>query len=180
MGRRDHDAGVAVVVTGSEAQRGNGHELVINTYVDSVCGQYACGVTCEIPALETAVVADRHGLRAALGEDPAGDALRCLADNPDIHAVRACAECAAKAGCTELKGYGKALLDGFIVACDALQFRVQIAIHKIGGGPAFVIIKIHSFFSIPERVCLCPYLRRSMTDMSAKSTVFAQNCRILL
>ena len=163
MGCCDHDTCVAVVVTCRKAQRRNGHKLVIDADVDSVCSKNACGVTREIPALETAVIADRDGLCAALCEHPAGDALCCLADNPDVHTVCACAECAAKTGSTERKSDRKTLFNGFIITLDVCEFRVQVRVDEIRGEPALVIIKIHSFS--PFRSAAILYcLRRSLTD----------------
>ncbi len=115
--RCDHDTCVAVIIAGCEAQSRNGHQLVVDADLDAVCSQNACRVTCEVPAFETAVIADSYGLVAALGLDPLCNTLCSLTDYPDVHTVCACAESAAKTCGTEGQRDRKALFDGIVVAC---------------------------------------------------------------
>ena len=146
---RDHDASVAVVVARRKAQGRYRHELLVKAHVDVICREGAGGLAREVPALETAVVADGDGLRAALRLDPVGNALRSLANDPDVHAVRTGAEHAAQAGRAELQSDGEAVLDGLIITGDVIEFLVQIEVHEIGSCPAFVLILIH-IESIPS------------------------------
>ena len=144
VGSGDHDTRVAVVITGSKAQCGDRHQLVIDADIDAVGGQDACCVAGKVPAFQTAVIADGDGLSAALGLDPLGNTLRSLTDYPDVHAVRACAQCAAKTCCTEGKRDREALFDGVIIALDIFELSVKITVDQISFQPAFVLILIHT------------------------------------
>ncbi len=121
VGRGDHDTRVTVVVTGRETEGRNGHKRIVNADVDAVACQNAGGLFGEDITLQTAVVSDGDGLVAALGLDPVGNALRSLADYPDIHAVRAGAQCAAQSRGTELQRNGKALFDRVVVIGNDLH-----------------------------------------------------------
>src|SRR5699024_11212052 len=98
VGRGDHDARVAVVVPGGEAQGRHRHQGVVDADLDAVGSQDAGGRLGKDVALDAAVVADGDGLAAALGLDPVGQPLGCLTDDVDIHAVGAGAQHAAQAG----------------------------------------------------------------------------------
>ena len=144
VGGGDHNTRVAVVVAGREAQSRDGHQLVIDTDIDAVCSQNACGVAREVPALQTAVIADGDSLIAALGLDPFCYTLCRLADYPDIHAVCACAEGAAETCGTEGQRDGKALFDGIVISCNVLQLGLEVTVNQISFQPAFVLILIHT------------------------------------
>ena len=145
VGRRDHDACVALIITGCKGKCRDRHQLVVDADVDAVCSEDACSVTREIPALQTAVIADSDGLGPALGLDPVSDTLGCLTDDPDVHAVRTCAECAAKTRRTELQSDGEAFLDLVVIPLDVTKLLVQVKINQICRKPALIIILIHVF-----------------------------------
>ena len=144
MGSGDHDTGVAVVVTGGKAQRGNRHQSVVDADLDAVGSQNLGSSLGKHIALDAAVVADGNGLGAALSLDPVGQALSGLTDNIHIHAVGASAQHAAQTGGAELQGDGKTLLDLIIVAFDGFQLGLHVGIVQLSGEPALVIIDIHS------------------------------------
>ena len=121
VGCGHHDAGVAVIVTGGEGKGRYRHELIVDAHVDAVRCQHTGCVTCEVPALQTGIVADRNGLCSALGLHPVCHTLRRLANDPDIHPVGSCAECAAEASGSELECDGETLLDRVIIAFDILK-----------------------------------------------------------
>ena len=121
MGRGDHDARVAIVITGGEAQGRDRHEFVIDADVDAVGGKNTGRGAGEVPAFETAVVADGDGLGASLGFDPVGDSLGGLTDDPDVHAVGTSAKSATEAGRTEFQCDGEPVFDRLIVPLDVLQ-----------------------------------------------------------
>ena len=121
VGSGHHDASVAVIVTGREGKGRYRHELIIDAHVDAVRCQHACCVTCEIPALQTGIVADRNSLRSALGLHPVCYTLCRLSNDPDIHPVGSCAECAAEASGSELECDRETLLDCVIVALYILK-----------------------------------------------------------
>ena len=125
---RDHDAGVAVVIARRKAQGRHRHELFVEAHVDAVRREDTGSFAREVPALEAAVVADRDRLRAALRLDPVSDALRCLANDPDVHAVRAGAQHAAQTGRAELQSDGEAVLDGLVITGDVIELLVQIEV----------------------------------------------------
>ena len=144
VARCDHDAGVALIVSCRKAECRNGHQFVVNADIDSVGRKNACRISCEVPALETAVIADRYGLGSALGFDPVGDTLGCLTDHPDVHPVGAGAERSAQTCGSELKRDGEAFLDRFFIVFDVQKFRAQIDILKIRFEPSLVIIHVHN------------------------------------
>ena len=111
--------------------------------MDAIGSENARGLTRKIPALEAAVVADGHRLRAALRLDPVSNTLRRLTDDPDVHAVRAGAQHTAQSSRTELKCYSEAVLDGLVVPCDVAQLLVQIKILEVRSSPAFILVLIH-------------------------------------
>ena len=109
--------------------------------VDDVGG--LIGHLAAVRAVGLVAVVLGNGLAAALGLDPVGKALGGLADNVNIHAVGACADDAAQTGGAEFQGYGKAVLDGGIVALDAFQLRFQVGVIQLCGEPALIHILIH-------------------------------------
>ena len=143
VGSRDHDAGVALVVTGGKAQGGHGHQGVIDADLDAVGGQNTGGGLCEDVALQAAVVADGDGLAAALRLDPVCQTLRCLTDNVNVHPVGAGAQNAAQTSGTKLQRHRKAVLDLLIIPLDLRQFGLQVSILKIRCQPALIFIQIH-------------------------------------
>ena len=143
MGCRDHDTGVALVVTGSKAQGRHGHQGIINAHLDAVCSQNACGSLGKNIALQAAVVADGHGLGALLGLDPVCQTLRSLTDDINIHTVGASAQNAAQTSRAKLQSHRKAVLDLFVISLDLGQFRLQICVFQIGSHPALIFIQIH-------------------------------------
>ena len=143
VGRGDHDARVAVVVAGGEAQRRDRVQGVVDADFDAVGGEDAGSSFREVPALETGVIGDGDRLRAALGLDPVGDALGGLADDPDVHAVGAGAQRAAKARGTELERDGEAVRNGVFIALDLQQFGLEVEVLELGFQPAFIFIHVH-------------------------------------
>ncbi len=111
--------------------------------MDAVCGKDSgCGL-CEHIALDAGVIADRHRLAAALGLYPVGKALGRLADHPDVHAVRAGSDHAAKTSCSEFQGHSEAVLDLSIISLNAHQLRLEIGILQICSKPALIHVLIH-------------------------------------
>ena len=143
VGCRDHDAGVALIVTGSKAQGRHGHQGIINAHLDAVCSQNACGSLGKNIALQAAVVADGHGLGALLGLDPVCQTLRSLTDDINIHTVGASAQNAAQTSRAKLQSHRKAVFDLFVISLDLGQFRLQICVFQIGSHPALIFIQIH-------------------------------------
>ena len=139
----DHDARIALIVTGGKAQGRDRHQSIINAHLDAVCGQNAGGSLGKDVALQAAVVADGHGLIAALGLDPVCQTLGGLTHDVDVHAVGASAQHAAQAGGTELQCNGKAVLDLVVVPLDLGQLRLQICVLQIRCQPALILILIH-------------------------------------
>ena len=139
----DHDARIALIVTGGKAQGRDRHQSIINAHLDAVCGQNAGGSLGKDVALQAAVVADGHGLAAALGLDPVCQALGGLTHDVDVHAVGASAQHAAQAGGAELQCNGKAVLDLVVVSLDLGQLRLQICVLQIRCQPALILILIH-------------------------------------
>ena len=143
VGGGDHDTGVAVVVTGSKAQRGHRHQGIIDAHLDAVGCQNASGGLGKDIALQAAVVADRHGLGTALGQHPVCQTLRCLTDNVDVHAVGAGTQHAAQTCGAKLQRHSKAILDLIVIAFDLCQLRLQVCIFQIRCQPALIFIQIH-------------------------------------
>ena len=74
-----------------------------------------------------------------------GIALRGLADGENVHAVRARAEHAAQSAGAEFQLPVKAVGDGVLVACNALQLLGKVSRHPGLGKPA-VILLFYFFF----------------------------------
>ena len=106
-----HDAGIALIISCSKGESGNGHQRIIDSDMNAVSSQHAGSFLGKNITLQAAVIGDGNGLAASLGQHPVGKTLRCLAHDPDVHTVCPGTECAAKAGCTEFQGYGKAVVD---------------------------------------------------------------------
>ena len=106
-----HDAGIALIISCSKGESGNGHQRIIDSDMNAVSSQHAGSFLGKNIALQAAVIGDGNGLTASLGQHPVGKTLRCLADDPDVHTVCPGTKCAAKAGCAEFQGYGKAVVD---------------------------------------------------------------------
>ena len=141
----DHDTSVALIIAGGKAQCRDRHQRIINTDFDSIGSQYAGGILGKIPALQPAVVGDRHRLGSALGLDPVRDSLRCLTHDPYVHAVGTCAESTAQACGTEFQRDGEAVLNGGLVSFNALKFCLQIEIFQFRIHPTLVFLHIHNF-----------------------------------
>ena len=143
MGSCDHDTCVALIVTSRKAQCRDRHKGVINAYIDTVSCKNGSSFLCENITLQTAVIADRDRLIAALSLDPVRNALCGLANDPDIHAVGTCAESPAKTGGSECERYSETFLDRFVVISNLKKLRFEIRVFEISGKPAFVLILIH-------------------------------------
>ena len=143
MGSGHHDACVAFIIPGREAEGRYGHQLVIDTDLDAIRCQNACRIPGEGPALQTAVIADGYGLGAALSLDPVCHTLGRLTDYPDVHTVGSGAEGPAKACGTELECDGETILDGVVISLNILKLFLQIKINQVCFEPAFVIFLIH-------------------------------------
>ena len=140
---RYHDAGVALIISCREGKRWNGHQGVIDSYVDAIGGQHACGFLGKDIALQPAVIGNGNRLAAALCEYPVGKALGCLAHYPDVHPVGACTECSAQTGGTELQGNRKTVFNLILIVPDFQQLRQKIGILQVMGQPAFVFFSDH-------------------------------------
>ena len=143
VGGSHHDTGVAVVVPGGKGKGRYRHGSIIDAYLDAVGSQHPCGSLGEDVALETGVVADCHGLGAALGLYPVGKALGSLGYHIDVHAVGTGSQHATEAGRTEFQGNREAVLDFLVVALNAPQLRAQVSISQVGCQPAFVFFVVH-------------------------------------
>ena len=139
----DHDARVALVVTGGKAQGGDRHQRVVDAHLDAVRCQDPGSRLGKDVALEAAVVADGHGLIAALRLDPVCQTLRGLTHDVDVHTVGASAQHAAQAGGAKLQRNGEAVLDLVVISLDLGQFRLQICVFQICCQPALILILIH-------------------------------------
>ena len=143
VGRRDHDAGVALIVAGGKAERRDRHERLVDAHMDAVGGEHFGRGFGEHIALDAAVVADGDRLAAALGLDPVGQALGGLTHHIDVHAVCAGTDDAAQTCRAELQCDRKPVLDGRVIVADAFQFGLQIRIVEIGGKPSLIHVFIH-------------------------------------
>ncbi len=143
MGSCDHDTCVALIVTSRKAQCRDRHKGVIDADIDPVACKNGSGFFRKNIALKTAVIADCYGLIAALCLDPVRNALRSLANDPDIHAVGTCAECPAETGGSECERDRETVLDRFVIISDLKELRFEIRVFEISGKPAFVLILIH-------------------------------------
>ena len=147
MGSCDHNARVAVIITGGKGKRRNRHQGIVDPYLDSICRQNACRVLCKYIALDTAVITDSHSLCAALCLYPVGKALRSLAHNIDIHTVGSCSQHAAETCGSEFQGNSETFFDLIVISADPGQLRFQIRIFQICFQPAFIIFLIHFYHS---------------------------------
>jgi hypothetical protein len=139
----DHDARVALVVTGGKAQGGDRHQRVVDAHLDAVRCQDPGSRLGKDVALEAAVVADGHSLIATLRLDPVCQTLRGLTHDVDVHTVGASAQHAAQAGGAKLQRNGEAVLDLVVISLDLGQFRLQICVFQICCQPALILILIH-------------------------------------
>ena len=119
VGCGHHDSCVAVVVTGRKGKCRYRHQCIVDPYMNTVCRQHTCRCLGKHVALETAVIADCHGLCTALCLHPVCKSLRRLAYHIDVHAVRTCAKHAAQSRGTELQCYGKTLLYFVFISFDS-------------------------------------------------------------
>ena len=143
VGSRDHDARVAIVVTGGKAQGRNRHQSIINAHLDAVgCQNTGSGLGKDI-TLEAAVIADGHRLGAALGLDPVCQALRGLTDHINIHPVGAGAQNAAQTGGAKFQCNRKAVFDLIVVSLNLCQLGLQVSVLKIRCQPALILFLIH-------------------------------------
>ena len=140
---RDHDARVAVIVTGGERKGRHRHQGTVDADFDTVGGQYLGGGAGEQIALDTAIVADGNSLGAALGFDPVSEALGGLAHHINVHAVGAGANDTAQTRGAELERHCETVLNGRVVALDAFQFGFEVGVVQISRQPAFIHILIH-------------------------------------
>ena len=124
-------------------KRRNGHQGVIDSHVDAIGGQHACGFLGKDIAFQSAVIGNGNRLAAALREYPVGKALGCLAHYPDVHPVGACTECSAQTGGTELQGNRKTVFNLILIVPDFQQLRQKIGILQVMGQPAFVFFSDH-------------------------------------
>ena len=157
-----HDAGIAFIISCCKGKRRNGHQGVIDSHVDAiggqhacgflgkdiafqpaVIGQHACGFLGKDIALQPAVIGNGNRLAAALCEYPVSKPLGCLAYYPDVHPVGAGTECSAQTGGTELQGNRKTVFNLILVVPDFQQLRQQIGILQVVGQPAFVFFSDH-------------------------------------
>ena len=144
VGSRDHNACVAFVIPGCEAERRDRHQFIIDPYLNAVGRQNTRRVPCKIPALQPAVIADGNRLRTALRLHPVCYTLCSLPHNPDIHAVCAGSQSTPESCRAELQSNRKALAYGIIISLYIQQFLLKIKINQICFQPAFVVLRIHN------------------------------------
>ena len=149
MAGRHVDAGGAAVVDHGEAQLRRGTQRIEQTDVDAVGRHDAGRLHREITAVETAVVVDGDALGhrlLALGADDVGEGLGGVADDMDIHMMKADLHRAAQTGRAELERGKEAAFDLFLVVSDVVQFFPFLFGEGRAVQPALVL-----FFIIPHR-----------------------------
>ena len=151
VGSGNHNAGIAVIIAGRKAQRGNRHQSLIDADLHAVGSQNLSGGAGKHIRFNPAVIADRNRLGAALGLDPVGKALGRLADHIHIHPVGAGADDAAQTGGAKFERHSETVLNGGVVILDRLQFRLEVGVVQIGGQPAvehfFIHFRHHRFLT---------------------------------
>ena len=140
----DHDARVRFIVTRGKGQRGNGHQRIVQTDFDAVCGKNTSGFFSEDVGIDTAVIGHGDELIAALGLDPVGKTLSRLTNYVDIHTVRAGAENAAKARRTKRQGNRESIFDLIFFAFDFFKFSRQRRVFQIRREPTLILFHVHS------------------------------------
>ena len=154
---RHHDAGVAVQMARSKAERRNGHQLLVKIRLDAVACQHARGLPRKHVAFDAAVVGDGDAFFAALLVQIICQTLRGLAHHIDVHAVRARTQHAAQARGAELQLHRETVLYLCVNALNAEQLGLQVLILQFGGKPPFIFLLIHQYAPAFRESCASPF-----------------------
>ncbi len=128
VGGGDADTDAAVMIAGRPAEERDRLKAGIKHHFDAVRGKHGRGFAGEEVAVNAAVVSNRGYLRQVGRVQVIREALRGAAHDVNIHAVRAGAEDAAKAACTEFKIAVKAFVNFRFIASNGFEIFAHRAV----------------------------------------------------